>query len=309
MAKKPTYEELEQRVNEIEKETVEGNQGLKRFDLLSRAVEQSSEGIAVTDLNGNLLYLNNSLAKIHGYSPEEIIGKNLSIFHTPEQMPSVKEAYRYIKETGSFSGEIWHFRRDGTVFPTLMNNSILRDDTATPIGIIGTVRDITELKRAEAKIEHLNLVLRAIRNVNQLIIKERDRDRLLKDACDRLIETRGYYNAWIVLLDKSGGFVTSAEAGLGEGFLDSCLGLDLGFGPTVGLVGVGCFPSFGGGVPITFFSLLAASSRVSTNTSAVPPMVFSSSSAARSDPFLGVTPMPRLIALAFSPFSHSFNAS
>ena len=78
---------------------------------------------------------------------------------------------------------------------------------------------IAERKRAEEKIEHLNLVLRAISNVNQLIIRERDCDRLLKGACDRLIETRGYYNVWIALLDKSGGFVTSAEAGLGEGFL------------------------------------------------------------------------------------------
>ncbi len=78
---------------------------------------------------------------------------------------------------------------------------------------------IAERKRAEERIEHLNLVLRAIRNVNQLITRERDRDRLLKGACDRLIETRGYYNAWIALLDKSGGFVTSAEAGLGGDFL------------------------------------------------------------------------------------------
>jgi PAS domain S-box-containing protein len=78
---------------------------------------------------------------------------------------------------------------------------------------------IAERKRAEERIEHLNLVLRAIRNVNQLITRERDRDKLIKGACDRLVETRGYYNAWIALLDKSGGFVTSAEARLGEGFL------------------------------------------------------------------------------------------
>ncbi|MCK4792471.1 MAG: PAS domain S-box protein, partial [Desulfobacteraceae bacterium] len=147
MAKKPTYEELEQRVKALEKETLEGNQALKRLNLISRAVEQSSEGVAVTDLKGNLLYLNDTFAKMHGYSPEEIVGKNLSIFHTPEQMPSVEKANRYLKETGRFSGEIWHLRRDGTVFPALMNNSILRDDTAMPIGMIGTVRDITERKR------------------------------------------------------------------------------------------------------------------------------------------------------------------
>jgi PAS domain S-box-containing protein len=79
--------------------------------------------------------------------------------------------------------------------------------------------NITERKRAEERLEHLNLVLRAIRRVNQLITRERDRDRLLQGACDGLIETRGYYSAWIALLDESGGLVTTAEAGLGEDFL------------------------------------------------------------------------------------------
>ena len=74
-------------------------------------------------------------------------------------------------------------------------------------------------KRAEERIEHLNLVLRAIRNVNQLITRERNRDRLLQGACESLIETRGYHNAWIALLDESGGLVTTTEAGLGEDFL------------------------------------------------------------------------------------------
>ena len=77
----------------------------------------------------------------------------------------------------------------------------------------------TERKKAEEKVEHLNLVLRAIRGVNHLITKEKDRNRLLQGACENLIETRGYHNAWIVLLDKSGDLVTTAEAGLGKDFL------------------------------------------------------------------------------------------
>jgi len=78
---------------------------------------------------------------------------------------------------------------------------------------------VLALRRREERIVHLNLVLRAIRNVNQLISREKDRDRLLKSACDTLIETRGYHNAWIALLDESGDLITTAEAGLGEVFL------------------------------------------------------------------------------------------
>ena len=72
--------------------------------------------------------------------------------------------------------------------------------------------------KAENKFKHLNVMLRAIRKVNQLIIKEKDHRKLLKGACDNLVETRGYYTAWIALLDESGVLVTAAESGLGEKF-------------------------------------------------------------------------------------------
>ncbi len=73
--------------------------------------------------------------------------------------------------------------------------------------------------RMERKIEHLNAVLRAIRNVSQLVTTEKDPDRLLKGACESLIGTRGYHSAWIVLWDETGKLVTAAEAGLGDDFL------------------------------------------------------------------------------------------
>jgi len=76
-----------------------------------------------------------------------------------------------------------------------------------------------QLKAAEARLRHLNLVLRAIRNVNQLIVKEKDRDRLLKGVCDDLIKTRGYYDAWLAIWDEAGELVGTAEAGLGKDFL------------------------------------------------------------------------------------------
>jgi len=78
--------------------------------------------------------------------------------------------------------------------------------------------DITERKQAEEKVEHLNLVLRSIRGVNQLITREKDRERLLQGACDILIGNSGYYSAWIALIDESGELMMTAEAGLGGDF-------------------------------------------------------------------------------------------
>jgi DNA-binding response OmpR family regulator len=65
------------------------------------------------------------------------------------------------------------------------------------------------------RISYLNSMILAVRNVNQLITKEKDRDRLLQGSCDSLIKNRSNCNVWIVLLDEAGRFVTAAEAGLG----------------------------------------------------------------------------------------------
>jgi PAS domain S-box-containing protein len=71
-------------------------------------------------------------------------------------------------------------------------------------------REIQEAKvrqdkqQAIKRIQHLNSVLRAIRDVNQLIVTEKNRPRLLQGICNCLISTRGYLNAWIALLDAEG---------------------------------------------------------------------------------------------------------
>jgi PAS domain S-box-containing protein len=75
------------------------------------------------------------------------------------------------------------------------------------------------LKKKAEKIERLNLLLRSMYNVRKLLAKEKDRSRLLQGICYNLIENRGYYNAWIALLDDSKGLVATAQAGLDQGFL------------------------------------------------------------------------------------------
>jgi PAS domain S-box-containing protein len=116
--------------------------------LLSRAVEQSSEGIAVSDREGRILYLNRAFAAMHGYAARPLRGKHYSIFHAPDQMPAVRESLARTTAAGRFSGEIWHARRDGTRFPSLMQTALLRDGKRKVIGMVGTCRDITDLKTA-----------------------------------------------------------------------------------------------------------------------------------------------------------------
>jgi len=66
---------------------------------------------------------------------------------------------------------------------------------------------------SDERLLHVNAVLKAIRNVNQLIVRENDPQRLLQGVCDSLIETRGYHGAWVIGL-QNGKPSLEASAGI-----------------------------------------------------------------------------------------------
>jgi len=110
-------------------------------------------------------------------------------------------------------------RKDGSCLIVSETAVAVRDSKGRVRYYDGIIEDIYEKKLMERRVEHLNRILRAIRSVNQLITKETDRSRLLRRACKNLIETRGYFHAWIALTGEDGMVTETAEAGLGKNFL------------------------------------------------------------------------------------------
>jgi len=70
-----------------------------------------------------------------------------------------------------------------------------------------------QLREREERLAHMNQVLMAIRNVNQLITKEQDISQLIQGACDNLVETLGYSRAFIALYNGQDTLSTFAYAG------------------------------------------------------------------------------------------------
>lgn len=68
------------------------------------------------------------------------------------------------------------------------------------------------------KIKHLNLVLRAFRDVGRLLITQKNKQKLINGICSILVEKRGYYNAWIGLLDEDKDVKMIAESGFNSNF-------------------------------------------------------------------------------------------
>lgn len=67
------------------------------------------------------------------------------------------------------------------------------------------------------RLEYLNRVLRALRNINQLIVQEKDTASLIRKACEHITRDRVYHRASIVLMDDTRSVTATAEAGFQEG--------------------------------------------------------------------------------------------
>ena len=77
-------------------------------------------------------------------------------------------------------------------------------------------KKMLDLEESEKRIKYLYSVLRAIRGVNQLIVREKNRGILLQKICDVLIGARGYNTAWLGFLKDEKTFAMVVGSPLGE---------------------------------------------------------------------------------------------
>ncbi len=106
--------------------------------------------------------------------------------------------------------------RDGAA-DYVLKDGLVRLGSAVQ-GALDKYRLAAEQRQAEGRIRHLNGVLRSIRKIDQLIVREKDPQLLIQQVCDLLVETRYYGAAWSGLMDEAGALTYAAGAGLGETF-------------------------------------------------------------------------------------------
>jgi PAS domain S-box-containing protein len=114
------------------------------------AIASSINAIGITDLEGTIIYVNNSLVTMWGYgSAGEILGRPLPEFWEGDRVfQTVKE----LQKQGWSSGEDIGKRKDGSLFNVQFFGSMIKDEAGTPLYMCGSFIDITEQKRAEETI-------------------------------------------------------------------------------------------------------------------------------------------------------------
>ncbi|EOC99268.1 MASE3 domain-containing protein [Caldisalinibacter kiritimatiensis] len=120
---------------------------------LSQAVEQSSSSIVITDLDGNIEYVNPKFTEITGYSYKEAIGQNPRILKSGFQEDSVyKKLWKDISSGKEWHGEFCNVKKNGDIYWEYASISPIKDEDGVITHYIAMKEDITSRKRIEKEL-------------------------------------------------------------------------------------------------------------------------------------------------------------
>jgi len=175
-------------------------------------LDTSVDGIIAIDTQMNIQLWNKGAERIFGYTKEEIIGQSLLTI-VPQKYWEIKKKkfFEYqISGKGLAIGktlELEGIHKSGKEI--YIELSLSSREQAGAYIATAIVRDITERKLITKRNEHLTCVLNAIRQIGQLIAREKNPANLLQSACDLLVQARGYFWAWIFFQTEHHLFVST----------------------------------------------------------------------------------------------------
>lgn len=122
--------------------------------MLSAAVfENAQEAIFITDNQKNIIKANQAFTTVTGFSRGEILGKTPSFLKSGRHDASFYEKiFQSIHTTGSWHGEIWNKRKDGTIYPSLQSITAIYDDNQKLIRYVAILTDISMQKAYEQQL-------------------------------------------------------------------------------------------------------------------------------------------------------------
>ena len=126
------------------------------LNLSKEIIHNIAEAVVITDLNARILDINPSYTRITGFSKEYMIGKNPSVLKSGRHTKIFYESmWNDLLHKGYWSGEIWDRRKNGEIFPKLLNISTIYDHLKTPKYYIGIFQDITHIKKNQEELKKL----------------------------------------------------------------------------------------------------------------------------------------------------------
>jgi len=170
--------------------------------------ENSRDAVYVHDMSGRYTSVNRGAEELTGYAREEIIGKHYSNFIAPNYLREARESFcRKLDLPIETTYEAQVICKDGTRKPVEVSSRMIHRNGA-PIGVQGTVRDITERKRAQ----------RTLQTYSRRLIQaqEAERESIARELHDQIGQALTAINMNLQWIRRSGAVLPAGQPRIKE---------------------------------------------------------------------------------------------
>jgi PAS domain S-box-containing protein len=189
------------------------DEDLLRFKL---GIDQSTDAVFITDINGRISYTNPGFEKVYGFSPEEAIGQTPRIIKSGLlNKENYEQFWGTLLNKQTISGEIVNKAKDGRLVSITGTNSPILDESGNILGFLAVHHDITDLKQAEAVMQRRNEYLSATAEIGRLVTSTLDMTTLFSRTVNLVRDRFGFYHAGIFVTEETG-FKAILQAATGE---------------------------------------------------------------------------------------------
>lgn len=123
--------------------------------LSANVVENSIEGVMVTDLAGVIQMVNPAFTQITGYAANEAIGQTPNLVRSERQHPSYYRAmWDALVAQGRWEGELWNRKKTGEAYLASLTISVVRDHQGQPAQYVAVFHDVTTMRQDDADMRH-----------------------------------------------------------------------------------------------------------------------------------------------------------
>jgi len=158
------------------------------YEMIHESLNAIPIGVTIADINGKIIYTNTAEAIMHGYTVEELIGKDARIFAPLHLWKRVEFEETY--KMGEWKRETVNIKKNGELFFVHLTSIAVKDKSGIPIGIITVCEDITKHKRLE---DELKKRLKELEEFYEIAVGRELRVKQLKEENEELKEALKKY--------------------------------------------------------------------------------------------------------------------
>ena len=185
-------------------------------DLTRDLLDRSPLPVVIFTEDQVVLYANEPFERVFGYTRAEVSGRPYADLFPERLRAELTGRVRdYLAQPDpeplAFRPDYLAQRKDGTEFPIQYTATVLRNRHG--VWVVVTIFDVSEQRRAEARIELLTRSYLTLARMNQAVVRAQDVGTLYADTCRVAVEQGGFLGAWIGEPDAGGQLVPVAVAG------------------------------------------------------------------------------------------------